>query len=180
VWLDPIILCSNSFEAIPVSYIIHEILAGMADASSQTDTTDVSLPDRFAEFLADRGTRKPSLHTMKAYRQDFDAIATVISGGDAGDVSRMSLGDTTTDTVRTAFAQAKAREALSSADVFSVRLPHTDDTRKLLNAGRLARLPHGALVIDVGHGEVIVEPALLAVPSVGSTRPRTRTPICGR
>jgi hypothetical protein len=59
----------------------------------------------FAAFLADRGTRKPSLHTMKAYRQDFDAIATVISGGDAGDVSRMSLGDTTTDTMRIAFAQ---------------------------------------------------------------------------
>jgi hypothetical protein len=32
-------------------------------------------PACFAAFLADRGTRKPSTHTVKAYRQDFDAIA---------------------------------------------------------------------------------------------------------
>jgi integrase/recombinase XerC len=32
-------------------------------------------PDWFAAFPAERGTRKPSQHTMKAYRQDFDAIA---------------------------------------------------------------------------------------------------------
>lgn len=51
----------------------------MADAPGQTDTTDVSRPDWFEAFLADRGTRKPSVHTMKAYRQDFDAIATVIA-----------------------------------------------------------------------------------------------------
>jgi len=28
----------------------------------------------FAAFLADRGTRKPSAHTIKVYRQDFDAL----------------------------------------------------------------------------------------------------------
>ena len=38
------------------------------------------------QFLADRGTRKPSAHTLKAYRQDFDAIATLIAGG-AGPVA---------------------------------------------------------------------------------------------
>ena len=49
---------------------------------------------------------------MKAYRQDFDAIATVIAGDDTSDVSRMSLGDITTDGMRTAFAQyAKTHEA---------------------------------------------------------------------
>jgi hypothetical protein len=84
----------------------------MADAPSRTDTTDVSRPDWFEAFLADRGTRKPSVHTMKAYRQDFDAIATVIAGGDTSDVLRMSLGDITTDTMRTVFAQyAKTHEA---------------------------------------------------------------------
>jgi hypothetical protein len=31
---------------------------------------------RFAAFIADRGTRKPSAHTIKAYCQDFGAIAT--------------------------------------------------------------------------------------------------------
>jgi integrase/recombinase XerC len=65
---------------------------------------DVSRPEWFAAFLADRGTRKPSAHSMKAYRQDFDAIATLVAGGAAG-VARMALGDITTDSMRTAFAQ---------------------------------------------------------------------------
>jgi integrase/recombinase XerC len=86
----------------------------MADASGRT-TPEVSRPEWFAAFLADRGTRKPSTHTMKAYRQDFDAIATLITGGaDTSNLSRMSLGDITTDSMRTAFAQyAQTHEAAS-------------------------------------------------------------------
>ena len=82
----------------------------MADAPSQTDATEVSRPPWFEAFLADRGTRKPSVHTMKAYRQDFDAIATLLAGGEG--LSGMALGAITIDTVRTAFAQyAKTHEA---------------------------------------------------------------------
>jgi len=37
-----------------------------------TDTLEAELfPDWFTAFLHDRQTRKPSAHTMKAYRQDF-------------------------------------------------------------------------------------------------------------
>ena len=36
-------------------------------------------PQWFEQFLADRGTRKPSAHTLKAYRQDFDAIAALLA-----------------------------------------------------------------------------------------------------
>ena len=80
----------------------------------QADNTEGTRPEWFAAFLADRGTRRPSVHTMKAYRQDFDAIATLIAGGDTRGISRMSLGDITTDTMRTAFAQyAKTHEAAS-------------------------------------------------------------------
>ena len=32
-------------------------------------------PGWFADFLADRAIRKPSPHTAKAYRQDFEAVA---------------------------------------------------------------------------------------------------------
>lgn len=38
-------------------------------------------PQWFTQFLNDRQTRKPSAHTMKAYRQDFVAIATLVTGG---------------------------------------------------------------------------------------------------
>lgn len=93
--------------------IIHEILAGMADASERCDDARGLRPEWFAAFLADRGTRKPSVHTMKAYRQDFDAIATLITGR-ADEVARMALGDITTESMRTAFAQyAQTHEAAS-------------------------------------------------------------------
>ena len=59
------------------------------------------LPDWFTQFLNDRQTRKPSAHTMKAYRQDFIAIATLITDGDP---SRLTIVDITKQTMRTAFA----------------------------------------------------------------------------
>ena len=75
-------------------------------------------PQWFAAFLADRGTRKPSAHTIKAYRQDFDAIAALIAGG--GDLSGMALADITIDTVRSAFARyAQPHEAASIARCWS-------------------------------------------------------------
>lgn len=76
-------------------------------------STDVSRPEWFTAFLADRGTRKPSAHTLKAYRQDFDAIATLVAG-DASAVVRMPLANITTESMRTAFAQyAETHEAAS-------------------------------------------------------------------
>jgi hypothetical protein len=38
-----------------------------APGPGRTDTPEVSWPEWFAAFLADRGTRKPSAHTIKAY-----------------------------------------------------------------------------------------------------------------
>jgi site-specific recombinase XerC len=73
---------------------------------------EASRPEWFAAFLADRGTRKPSAHTIKAYRQDFDAIATLLAGGE--DLSGMALGAITIDALRSAFARyAQTHEAAS-------------------------------------------------------------------
>ena len=83
-----------------------------APRPAQPDSVDGARPEWFAAFLADRGTRKPSAHTLKAYRQDFDAIATLIAGGE--DLSGMALSAITIDTMRTAFAQyAETHEAAS-------------------------------------------------------------------
>lgn len=42
---------------------------------------------------------------MKAYRQDFDTIATLITGADTSDASAISLSDITTDSMRKALAR---------------------------------------------------------------------------
>ena len=53
-----------------------------------------------------------SAHTLKAYRQDFDAIATLIAGGE--DRSAMALDAITIEAIRTAFARyAQTHEAAS-------------------------------------------------------------------
>ena len=92
--------------------ITHEILAGMPRGTEQPDSVETSRPEWFAAFLADRGTRKPSAHTLKAYRQDFDAIATLFADGE--DLSGMALAAITVDTLRTAFARyAETQEAAS-------------------------------------------------------------------
>ncbi|HEX6825147.1 MAG TPA: hypothetical protein VF077_02430 [Nitrospiraceae bacterium] len=67
----------------------------MPRAAEQPNIIDKARPEWFAAFLADRGTRKPSAHTLKAYRQDFDAIATLIAGGATGGISRMSVASST-------------------------------------------------------------------------------------
>ncbi|MGB5797205.1 MAG: tyrosine-type recombinase/integrase [Mycolicibacter algericus] len=82
--------------------------AGMADSASEVVDP---LPLWFVEFLNDRQTRKPSVHTMKAYRQDFIAIATLMTDGDP---SRLAIVDITKGSMRTAFAAyAQGHEAAS-------------------------------------------------------------------
>ena len=80
--------------------------------AEQPDNIERARPEWFAAFLADRGTRKPSAHTLKAYRQDFDAIATLLAGG--GDLSGMVSAAIMIETMRTAFARyAQSHEAAS-------------------------------------------------------------------
>ena len=86
--------------------------AGTAGRTSASDgDTAAATPNWFADFLIDRATRKPSVHTMKAYRQDFTAVADLLTSGDPAGVA---LIDITKNTMRAAFAAyASAHEPAS-------------------------------------------------------------------
>jgi site-specific recombinase XerC len=77
-----------------------------------TDTLEAELfPDWFTAFLHDRQTREPSAHTMKAYRQDFAAIAGRVTNRNP---TGMKLVDITNESMRAAFAAyAQDHEAAS-------------------------------------------------------------------
>lgn len=77
--------------------------------------TDAQRPSWFRAFLTDRATRKPSPHTLQAYRQDFDAIASTITGADPGqNLLKLDPLDLTKDALRQAFAAyADTHEAAS-------------------------------------------------------------------
>lgn len=53
------------------------------------------------------------------------------------------------------------REVLPRTDWLILACPLTDDTRRLVNADALARLPSGARLVNVSRGEVVDEPALI-------------------
>jgi integrase/recombinase XerC len=71
----------------------------MRDAEAQVADTDL-FAEWFSQFLNDRQTRKPSAHTMKAYRPDFIAIATLVAGGNS---TQLAVTDITKDSMRSAF-----------------------------------------------------------------------------
>ena len=72
-------------------------------ASAPQSPSALPYPAWFADFLADRAIRKPSPHTAKAYRQDFEAIATLLAGT-IDEVANLQPSGLTKDTLRSAFA----------------------------------------------------------------------------
>ncbi len=58
-------------------------------------------------------------------------------------------------------------DLLAKADVVTLHVPLTDDTRNLLDAGRIARLKPGALLVNCGRGGVVDEAALLTALEEG-------------
>ena len=58
-------------------------------------------------------------------------------------------------------------ELLAQSDVLSLHCPLTPETKGLMNAARLARLPKGAIVINTARGPLIDDDALIAALKSG-------------
>ena len=72
-------------------------------SQSRSEESDAErYPGWFGSFLADRAIVKPSPHTAKAYRQDFEAIAVLLCGGGAR-VTDLRPSDLTKDALHDAF-----------------------------------------------------------------------------
>ena len=74
-----------------------------------------------------------------------------------------------TETARV-YGPGEIDRLLPSADVIFVCLPLTPQTEGLLNADRLARLPQGAIVVNVARGPIIDEAALYRACAEGRLR----------
>ncbi len=87
-----------------------------APTAGSACAADEHRPAWFEQFLADRGIRKPSAHTLKAYRQDFAAIAAIAAllADDPADLVGLPVAVIGTDAMRSAFAEyARTHEAAS-------------------------------------------------------------------
>lgn len=85
----------------------------MTPGRPRLDDSELCYPEWFLAFLGDRAIRKPSPHTVKAYRQDFTAIATLLAGAPER-VVHLTPDVITRDAMRAAFAAyADTHEAAS-------------------------------------------------------------------
>ncbi len=82
-------------------------------AVPQSARPQLASPGWFSDFLADQAVRKPSPHTIKAHRRDFEAVAILIAGT-ADAVADLQVTDFTKDTLRAAFAAYADTHAASS------------------------------------------------------------------
>jgi lactate dehydrogenase-like 2-hydroxyacid dehydrogenase len=62
---------------------------------------------------------------------------------------------------------ADAGELLGQSDFFSLHCPASAETHHWLDAGRIARLPEGAIVINTARGNVVDDDALIAALRTG-------------
>ena len=96
-----------------ITAIIHHLRITVPRPPKSASPADEHRPEWFEQFLADRGTRKPSAHTLKAYRQDFDAIAALLAD-DTHDLVRLPLAIIDTEAMRSAFAEYARTHAAAS------------------------------------------------------------------
>lgn len=66
------------------------------------------------------------------------------------------------DPVDEMLSPAQLLDVLPRAQWLAITAPLTEETRGLVGAEALSRLPHGARVMNVGRGEIVDEPALIA------------------
>jgi site-specific recombinase XerD len=74
---------------------------------------DIPVETLVDEFLAARAIRKPSVHTLQAYRRDLTAILTLLADDD-GDRENVSLAALSPRSLRAAFARFAANRAPAS------------------------------------------------------------------
>ena len=74
---------------------------------------------------------------------------------------------TETDTAWTDVVRSELKNLIASADVVSLHLPLTDDTRGLLDAQMIAGMKKGAVLINTARGGIVDEDAVVAALRAG-------------
>ena len=84
------------------------------------------------------------------------------------DVTGWSRSQKDVDAITCVSGDDGLKQALSSAQILILLLPHTPETENLLDADTLADLPRGAVIINPGRGPLIDDQALLAALDDGA------------
>jgi len=148
--------------------------------STGASLTDAGYPPWFSAFLADRAVRKPSPHTAKAYRQDFAAIAELLTR-DRAQMAHLTPADITRDAIRAAFAAyaetrepATIRRCWSTWNTLCAFLQSSD--RITTNPMSMVGRPKMPKSLPKALGAETVAGLLAAIDNAGGTRRRSDWP----
>jgi phosphoglycerate dehydrogenase-like enzyme len=76
-------------------------------------------------------------------------------------VRRSPVTDPLSQSVDEAVHPAQLHDVLPRADALVLCCPHTPETENMIDAKAFAALPDGAILINIGRGALVVEPAML-------------------
>jgi D-3-phosphoglycerate dehydrogenase len=125
----------------------------------------------------DRGIRSGIWETREGPQLLGKTLGLIGLGGIGREVARIAagMGMKVLAWNRSALSDAPVRlasldEVLSRADVLSLHLALTDETRDFLNAERMARLKPGCILVNTARGALVEERALLDALASGTIR----------
>ena len=116
----------------------------------------------------DRGVRAGTWGPLEGVQLHGKTLGVIGLGGIGCEVARIArgigmnvLGWNRTPRSETGMSQVDLDTLLAQADVISLHLALNDDTRGIINAGCIARMKRGAILINTARGALVEEAALI-------------------
>jgi D-3-phosphoglycerate dehydrogenase len=116
----------------------------------------------------DRGVRAGTWGPLEGVQLHGKTLGVIGLGGIGCEVARIArgigmnvLGWNRTPRSETGVSQVDRDTLLAQADVISLHLALNDDTRGIINAGCIARMKRGAILINTARGALVEEAALI-------------------
>ena len=116
----------------------------------------------------DRGVRAGTWGPLEGVQLHGKTLGVIGLGGIGCEVARIArgigmnvLGWNRTPRSETGISQVDLDTLLAQADVISFHLALNDDTRGIINAGCIARMKRGAILINTARGALVEEAALI-------------------
>jgi D-3-phosphoglycerate dehydrogenase len=122
----------------------------------------------------DRGMRAGEWLRTEGMQLTGKTIGLLGFGGIAGEVARIAGGSgmrviawNRTPKAVPGVSFVDLDTLLAESDVLSIHLLLSDETRGFLDAARIARLRHGAILVNTARGAIVDEPAMIAALNSG-------------
>jgi len=166
----------NPEELAELGITVH-IIKGYGDTAVAEHTIALMWSAARGVARMDRGMREGNWIRTEGLELTGKTIGLIGFGGIAAEVARIAGGSgmrvlawNRTPKTTSGVTFADLDTVLAESDVVSVHLLLTDETRNFLNAERIARIRHGALLVNTARAAILDEAAMIEALSAGRLR----------